>query len=106
MRQRANAHAVVAALSLALFLSLLSAVTSGTTLQFDQQVRGEIHRMAVSPVTGAMKFVTVFGATSWILLCATFSFFLLWKDGYPRAAWTLAVAITGAYPIENGLKFV
>src|SRR4051812_45648150 len=71
--RRANAHAAAAAISLAAFVWLLSSVENGSSLAFDQHLRAEVHQFAVSPLTAAMKLVTVFGSTTWILFCAAFS---------------------------------
>src|SRR5258705_515602 len=88
MPPRAVVHAILAAVSLAAFLWLLTAVVSGSplVLAFDWQVRSWIHQHAVGAVTAAMKLITVFGSVSWVLTCTTLAFLMLRKDGQPRAA--------------------
>jgi undecaprenyl-diphosphatase len=107
MPRRAVVHAILAAVSLAAFLWLLIAVVSGnpSVLAFDWQVRSWIHQHAVCAVTAAMKLITVFGSVRWVLTCTALAFLMLRKDGQPRAALVLLIAIAGAYAIENALKF-
>jgi undecaprenyl-diphosphatase len=105
MTQRARAHAITAAVALAAFLWLTTAVIGGRTADFDEQLRFQIHQFAAGPLTTAMKIVTAFGAAAWVLICTGFCFLLLRKDGQPRAAMSLVILVAGGYALENALKF-
>ncbi|MEO8129905.1 MAG: phosphatase PAP2 family protein [Bryobacteraceae bacterium] len=97
-------HAVLAAAALCLFLLLAAAVVAGRTLHFDLALRSEIHNLSVSPVTSAMLIVTSFGSYLWIVPAGLVAFLLLRRQGKLKEAVLLAVVLTGAIPIEYGLK--
>lgn len=99
-------QAILAALALAAFVWLMAAVMAGHTFPFDLEVRSRIHDFAATPLTTAMTIVTFFGSLRWIGLAAVAAFVLLQREGHPRQALVLAVALAGSIPIENGLKLL
>jgi undecaprenyl-diphosphatase len=97
---------VAAALAVALFGWLASAVLQNETIWFDATIRNGVHALASPPLTSLMRGITELGAPVWLV---TVSIVLVWRlvqQGRRHAAVMLVVAAVGAEVLDEILKLV
>src|SRR6266436_6574158 len=97
---------VAAALALALFGWLASAVLQNETIWFDATIRNSLHSLASPPLTYFMRGITELGAPVWLV---TISLVLVWtfvQQGRRHAAVMLIVAAVGGEALDEILKLV
>ncbi len=97
------AGAMAGVVSLAL---LAAAVATGTAAPFDSLIREAIHRQASSGLTELARLFTLVGSSPVWVPATVIAAGVLWLKGLRRRACAIALAMSGAILLDNGLKAI
>ena len=91
----------------AVLLALLAAaVATGIAAPFDSLVRDAIHRQASTGLTELARAFTLVGSAPVWVPATVIAAGVLWLKGLRRRAWAIALAMSGAILLDNGLKAI
>ena len=101
-----NVRAIVAVVSLALFVWLGLAIRAGDTLPQDQKIRSVVREFEPAPLTAVMRALTWIGEPGMAAVLVAVAVLAFWLKGHRQEAVLMLITLLGAFVIEVTCKQV